>query len=117
MHVTPVRLMLCALTVASALQAGAADAKEYACPKKATEIEGISLFDGPPSGMADLEPDNAEDTKGAVDSWTLFDNKRGFWMVCHYAEPAEEFSLKLDDPKKSCTMVMKGSIKAGLKCE
>lgn len=115
---------LYSLTVAAALHMPDAVAKEYVCPAEIhiepgkaqeekgftlwsdpqarTQIEGISLYDGPPSEMAQLKPDNGDDPSPKNSVWKVYENPRGLWMVCSYANTDKRFTIRLDAPKKSC---------------
>jgi hypothetical protein len=127
------------LCFAVSLHAACALAKEYKCPERMDVthaetapvagfelwkdpqakviLENISLYDGHPREMAPLKPDNGDDLKARTSLWTLFDNPRGFWMVCQYANTDIRWIKRLDNPKKSCATQEKKSQIVSLKCE
>ena len=79
------------------------DAKA-AATTEATPAVSVSVFDGPPSEMADLVPD---DPNARVVRWT-FDGKctRDIYIVCNYADTRIALSRKAPAEITSCTLGM-----------
>ena len=79
------------------------DAKA-AATTEATPPISVSVFDGPPSEMADLVPD---DPNARVVRWT-FDSKRtrDIYIVCNYADTRIALSRKAPAEITSCTLGM-----------
>jgi len=59
--------------------------KDAEVPKSLGAVEAVSVFDGSPTEMADLVPDNPEVFGKVPQVWTLpTDTKRSVWVVCRY---------------------------------
>ncbi len=62
----------------------------------------VSVFDGPPSEMADLVPD---DPNARIVRWTFAKNRtRDLYIVCHYADTRIALAQKAPPGIASCTL-------------
>lgn len=70
----------------------------------ANRLERFSVFDGPPSEMADLVPDGVTDVPGGKQRtvWTLAPHGRSYWMVCSYSGTRVVLQRELKASIKSC---------------
>lgn len=98
-------------------------AKEYACPPKLETnqviaknisgwktfldsndiniLESVDFYNGNPSEMAQMMPDNADSKKDPV--WT-FGAKREIWQVCRYTNTKISLSKNLGSRLKKCAV-------------
>jgi hypothetical protein len=80
------------------------DAKPGAAVTEATPPVAISVFDGPPSEMADLVPDNPN---ARIVQWTFAKNRtRDIYIVCNYADTRIALSRKAPSTVTSCMLAM-----------
>ena len=72
------------------------------CPAETARPISISVFDGPPSEMADLVPDNPS---AKVQRWT-FDKKRtrDIYIVCNYADTRLKLARKAPAEVTVCSL-------------
>ena len=74
-------------------------------PQSLGAIEAVSIFDGSPTEMADLVPDNPDSFGKAPLVWTLSDDlKRGFWVVCRYQKSTVAFGRALPLHVRTCSV-------------
>jgi hypothetical protein len=72
-------------------------------------LERASLFDGTPDEMADLVPDNVDET-GANADWAVppaNERDRDYTLVCHYKGTPKTNDIPLPDSVKSCAQITK----------
>jgi hypothetical protein len=78
------------------------DAKGGAATTEATPPVAISVFDGPPSEMADLVPD---DPNARIVRWTFAKNRtRDIYIVCNYADTRIGLARKAPPEVTSCSL-------------
>ncbi|MFO1397768.1 MAG: STY0301 family protein [Burkholderiales bacterium] len=78
------------------------DAKPPASDTDSAPAVAVSIFDGPPSEMADLVPD---DPNARVVRWTFAKNRtRDVYVVCHYADTRLALSRKAPAGITSCQL-------------
>jgi hypothetical protein len=74
-------------------------------PKSLGAVEAVSIFDGSPTEMADLVPDNPEAFGRAPQVWTLpIDTKRSVWVVCRYKKSTVAFGKELPPGVRTCSV-------------
>lgn len=79
--------------------------KDSELPKSLGAIEAVSVFDGSPTEMADLVPDNPDSYGKAPLVWTLPDDmKRGVWVVCRYQKSTVAFGKALPQGVRTCSV-------------
>ena len=79
--------------------------KDGELPKSLGAVEAVSVFDGSPTEMADLVPDNPEAFGKAPQVWTLpTDTKRSVWVVCRYKKSAVAFGKELPPGVRRCSV-------------
>lgn len=79
--------------------------KDNEVPKSLGSVEAVSVFDGSPTEMADLVPDNPEAFGKAPLVWTLSDDmKRGLWVVCRYQKSTVAFGKALPPGVRKCSV-------------
>src|SRR4051812_16695879 len=79
--------------------------KDAELPKSLGPVEAASVFDGSPTEMADLVPDNPEAFGKAPQVWTLpTDTKRSVWVVCRYKKSAVAFGKELPPGVRTCSV-------------
>jgi hypothetical protein len=79
--------------------------KDGELPKPLGAVEAVSVFDGSPTEMADLVPDNPEAFGKAPQVWTLpTDTKRSVWVVCRYKKSAVAFGKELPPGVRTCSV-------------
>jgi len=70
------------------------------------ELSGIAVFDGPPSEMADLIPDEGPKTADTVsDTWDLPPSDRGYWLTCRYGNTNVTLTRQLPKSVKRCEAI------------
>jgi hypothetical protein len=68
-------------------------------------VEAVSVFEGSPTEMADLVPDNSEAFGKAPLIWTFSDDlKRGVWVVCRYKKTTVAFGKALPPGVRRCSV-------------
>lgn len=65
-------------------------------------LESVSLYDGNPSQLADLKPDNG-DTDETDLKWDFGATMKNLWMRCNYAHTRITLTQKLPDGYIKCT--------------
>jgi hypothetical protein len=79
--------------------------KDGELPKSLGAVEAVSVFDGSPTEMADLVPDNPEAFGKAPQIWTLpTDTKRSVWVVCRYKKSTVAFGKELPPGVRTCSV-------------
>ena len=79
--------------------------KDAELPKSLGAVEAVSVFDGSPTEMADLVPDNPEAFGKAPLVWTLpTDTKRSVWVVCRYKKSTAAFGKELPPGVRTCSV-------------
>ncbi len=79
--------------------------KDAELPKALGAVEAVSVFDGSPTEMADLVPDNPEAFGKAPQVWTLpTDTKRSVWVVCRYKKSPVAFGKELSAGVRTCSV-------------
>jgi len=79
--------------------------KDSELPKSLGAVEAVSIFDGLPTEMADLVPDNPDSFGKAPLVWTLSDDmKRGVWVVCRYQKSTIAFGKALPQGVRTCSV-------------
>lgn len=79
--------------------------KDAELPKSLGAVEAVSVFDGSPTEMADLVPDNPEAFGKAPQVWTLpTDTKRSVWVVCRYKKSTVAFGKELPPDARTCSV-------------
>ena len=74
----------------------------------------ISVFDGPPTEMADLVPDNPN---AKVQRWTFGKKRtRDIYIVCNYADTRMKLTRKTPKEVASCSLRAKGAA-TGVVCK
>jgi hypothetical protein len=74
-------------------------------PKSLGSVEAVSVFDGSPTEMADLVPDNPEAFGKAPQVWTLpTDTKRSVWVVCRYKKSTVALGKELPAGVRTCSV-------------
>jgi hypothetical protein len=83
-------------------QASISETKPGASTTEATPPVAISVFDGPPSEMADLVPDNPN---ARVVQWTFKKPRtRDIYVVCNYADTRIALARKAPAEVTSCAL-------------
>ena len=71
-----------------------------------TAVEGVTIFEGPPSEQASLVPDNQKTSDDKViQSWQLIKSDRGYWLQCRYANTTAQISRRLPSNVARCDVV------------
>ena len=83
----------------AALMTGWESAEEKQYP---SVLESVSLYDGPPKDMADLEPDNG-DSNDVNLVWTFGGASKNIWLRCNYAHTRLTLAKLLPDGFTTCT--------------
>jgi hypothetical protein len=101
----------------SAYARSTSDAKE-AAPGAATTASSppvsVSVFDGPPSEMADLVPDNPN---AKVQRWTFGKTRmRDIYVVCNYLDTRMKLAQKVPAAVTSCALAAKDGAATGVVC-
>jgi len=79
--------------------------KDGELPKSLGAVEAVSIFDGSPTEMADLVPDNPEAFGKAPQVWSLpTDTKRSVWVVCRYKKSTVSFGKELPLGVRTCSV-------------
>lgn len=79
--------------------------KDGELPKSLGAVEAVSVFDGSPTEMADLVPDNPEAFGKAPLVWSLpTDTKRSVWVVCRYKKSTIAFGKELPASVRTCSV-------------
>lgn len=79
--------------------------KDAELPKSLGAVEAVSVFDGSPTEMADLVPDNPEAFGKAPQVWSLpTDTKRSVWVVCRYKKSTMAFGKELSPGVRKCSV-------------
>jgi len=74
--------------------------------KLPTELSGLAVFDGPPSEMADLAPDEGPTTADSVSNiWDLPPSDRGYWVTCSYGNTNVTLTRQLPKSVTRCEAV------------
>jgi len=116
---TPNLIALCLM-----LSTGSVAATEnFSCPAlilpsgKQLTAQSLSVFEGPPSEMADLEPDNADTNSKEPYYWTFAGQQAAIWVMCHYQGSKLTQQFVLPKAFKKCRVA--GPLNAGsvLSCE
>ena len=80
------------------------EAKPGASTTEATPAVAISVFDGPPSEMADLVPDNPN---ARIVQWTFKKPRtRDIYIVCNYADTRIGLARKAPPEVTSCSLAV-----------
>ena len=117
----------CAIACLAALLPASAVAADLSCPmaieatqklatpqkgwtegtdKLPTELSGIAVFDGPPSEMADLIPDEGPKTADTTsDTWDLPPSDRGYWVTCRYGNSTVTLTRQLPKSVTRCEAI------------
>lgn len=75
----------------------------------------ISVFDGPPSEMADLVPDNPN---AKLQRWTLGKQRtRDIYIVCNYADTRLKLARKVPPAVTACTASPRDGAVTGVVCK
>ena len=72
--------------------------------------ESIMVFDGHPSELVSLQPDQSKQTTGELTSTWHFDAPtpgRGFWLACTYSNSSGIFALPLAPNSRQCRMTQR----------
>jgi len=105
------------------LLAGNAAAENFSCPLfalesgKPIEAQTLSVFDGPPSEMADLAPDNADTNSKDAYHWIFSGQEKSVWVVCNYKGTKQTRQFALPKAFKKCQVVGKINAGSSLSCE
>ena len=99
------------ILAAAVLFASAAQAQEFKCPgfHGKNPLAGVSVYDGPPSEMADLVPDvsigGGDHAYASWDIGYLFGLNRTPYLVCKFAglSDSQAVTLKIDKKVAKCT--------------
>ncbi len=68
------------------------------------QMDGITVYDGPPGEMASLVPDNEGAAEGGNPFWTFEAEKsRMIWMECTYATQSTRLTRALPEAITKCT--------------
>ena len=79
--------------------------KEDEMPKSLGAVDGVSVFDGSPTEMADLVPDNPDSFDKAPVVWSFSgDEKRSVWVVCRYRKSTISFGKVLPPGIRTCSV-------------
>ncbi|HEX4960700.1 MAG TPA: STY0301 family protein [Thermoanaerobaculia bacterium] len=79
--------------------------KEGEAPKSLGAVAMVSIFDGSPTEMADLVPDNPDSFGKEPLVWTLSDNmKHGVWIVCRYRNSTVAFGKAVPPGVRKCSV-------------
>jgi hypothetical protein len=77
----------------------------------ATELAGVSVFDGPPEELAELIPDDGTDaTDVRSDIWNLPKNDLGYWLTCRYSSTTVTLTRRLPATVTRCEAVYEKEI-------
>ena len=71
-------------------------------------IDGISLYLGHPRDMAQLVPDN-ENQSTDISIWSTPANKENYWMACHYTSTSLIYAKKIQANTASCSVMKSGT--------
>jgi hypothetical protein len=89
-------------TAIARTQSSISEAKPGASTTEATPPVAISVFDGPPSEMADLVPDNPS---ARIVQWTFKKPRtRDVYIVCNYADTRIALARKAPAEVTSCAL-------------
>jgi hypothetical protein len=79
--------------------------KEDEAPKSLGVVAGVSVFDGSPTEMADLVPDNPDSFGKAPVVWSFSnDMERNVWIVCRYQKSTIAFGKALPLGIRTCSV-------------
>jgi hypothetical protein len=98
-------------------------ADQYDCPEaklasgKPALAQSLDLFDGPPAGLAQLAPDNADAPLKQARFWSFSGKEQAVWVVCHYKGMQRTSSFSLPKAYAKCTAAGKKKQWNGLSCE
>ncbi|HUB13350.1 MAG TPA: STY0301 family protein [Acetobacteraceae bacterium] len=93
------------------------------CPdaQQGSPLATVTLFDGPPSEHADLEPDNFHKTRqGTWSEWDvayIFKAGRQLYVQCQYAQHAASVMLEPGPGTYQCEYVTEAGGKVSLTCK
>ncbi len=73
------------IAMASGCGAGHAIGAEV-CAAKSQALRNVTVFDGPPSELASLVPDEGGDTSASWELGYVYDAGRTVWVRCQYAD-------------------------------
>jgi hypothetical protein len=105
------------------LSAGSAAAENFPCPAlslpsgKQAPAQSLSIFEGPPSEMADLAPDNADTNSKLPYYWTFTGHEYAIWVMCHYKGSRLTHQFALPKAFKKCRAAGPLNAGSGLSCE
>lgn len=100
-----------------------ARAADIHCPgaHQGSPLSTVTLFDGPPSEHADLEPDSFSKTKqGTRSEWDvayIFKTGRQLFVACEYGPKADAVLLQPGPGTYQCEFLAETSGKVSLTCK
>lgn len=113
------RLAIVVLVAAS----GSAFATETQCPQThaGSQLTTVTLFDGPPSEHADLEPDSSHQGKGGIRSeWDvgyIYKAGRHLFVECRYGPKTPSVVLEPGPSTDKCAFISHGAKNVSLVCK
>ena len=76
-----------------------------------TELAGVTIFEGPPSEMASLAPDDTRTMRETVvQTWKLPQSDKRYWIKCSYENTAAELSREMPAAVTSCKVVFERNV-------
>jgi len=101
-------------TAFARLASATKDAAPGVAVSAATPPVSVSVFDGPPSEMADLVPDNPN---AKVQRWTFGKSRtRDIYVVCNYLDTRMTLAQKVPAAATSCAASAKDGAVTGVTC-
>jgi hypothetical protein len=116
-------LLIRAAIVALAAAPVSVSAGEIRCPTThaGSQLTTVTLFDGPPSEHADLEPDTFHQSKGGSRSeWDvayIYQAGRHLFVECQYGPEAPAVILEPEPSTSKCEFQSKGVEGVSLVCQ
>ncbi len=85
--------------------------------KGESRLESVMLFDGHPSELASLMPDQSKDSHAeSISTWRIqaSDAKRGVWIACTYSNTNAIFTMQLPPRLRQCRMTQRRHMKGAV---
>jgi hypothetical protein len=79
-------------------------------------LSHVDLYDGPPEGLAQLKPDNA-DTDDKDPSYWSVDASNTLYVACNYQDTSVKYVRALPRAEKRCTVTYADNTPTGIDCE
>ena len=97
----------CPSTITVEQKASAPNDWSLGYAKDAAELSSVTIFEGPPEELASLKYDDERTVKDEIiQTWELPASKRGYWIVCGYANTTAQLRRKLPDDIRACEVIM-----------